>query len=129
MSKFVQLVTEDERFDKHIGDSVFNLRRFDSEVYRKIKQKHTKKYFRRGQQIVEIDEDAINDDLLDYMIIGWGIVKHPVTGEKTICTRENKLRLPGSVKVELVEACDQDSIVTEVKEKLEKNLQSSSSSK
>ena len=79
------------------------------------------KSFKRGQQIIEVDDDLINDDLLDYMINGWQNIKNPVTAKDEPCTRENKIRLPGSVKVEIVEACDQDSIISEVKEKAEKN--------
>jgi hypothetical protein len=114
---YVTIVEEDEEFEHQIGESIFGLRRFNTEIYRQIRKRHTKApKFRRNQMIDQIDEDAINADLLDYMIKWWKKVKSSVTGKDVECTKENKLKLPGSAQVEIIEACDQDGIMTEIAE-------------
>jgi len=109
---FIEIVEEEETFELKRGESTLTLRRFDSEVYRKIESRHTKKQknFRQGGWIKEVDDFAVNEDLLDYMIVDWKNVKSPNTHEEVPCIRENKLKLPSSVKVEIIEACDSDSI-------------------
>lgn len=111
---FIEIVEDQETFELEIGDSVLTLRRFDSEVYKKIEKKHTKreKNYRTGQVIKDVDEYAVNLDLLDYMIIDWRGIKSPTTGEDVPCTKEVKQKLPGSVKIQITEACDSDSITT-----------------
>ncbi len=114
---FIEIVEEQEEFRLDIGESFFMLRRFDSEVYRRIEKKHTKrtKNYRTGEMVREVDEYAVNADLLDYMITGWGKVKSPTTSQDVSCERSIKLKLPGSVKMQITEACDSDSIATEKK--------------
>ena len=109
---FIEIVEDQETFELEISDSVLILRRFDSEVYRRIEKKHTKtnKNYRTGQMIKDVDEYAINLDLLDYMIVGWRSVKSPTTGDDVPCERANKLKLPGSIKIQITEACDSESI-------------------
>lgn len=111
---FIEIVEENESFRLEKGESWFDLRRFDTEVYRQIEKRHTtkRKNIRGGGWIVEVDEYAVNQDLLDYMITGWGNVKSPTTKKDVECTRENKLKLPGATKVEIIEACDADHITT-----------------
>jgi len=112
---FIEIVEAQEEFKLDIGDSFFNLRRFDSEVYRRIEKKHTikKKNLRGGQMIVDTDDYAVNADLLDYMITGWGGIKSSLTGEDVTCEKVNKLKLPGSVKMQITEACDAGSVTVE----------------
>lgn len=114
---FIEIVEDGETFELPIGDSILTLRRFDSEVYRKIEKKHTKKEknYRTGQMIKDVDEYAVNLDLLDYMIIGWKGVRSPVSGEDVPCTKEMKSKLPGAVKIQVTEACDSESITAEKK--------------
>lgn len=114
---FVEIVEENETFRLDIGESYFDLRRFDSAIYRRIEKKHTtrKKNYRTGEMIVDTDDYAVNADLLDYMVTGWGGIKSPVTGEDVPCEMANKLKLPGSVKIKITEACDSDSIAAEKK--------------
>lgn len=114
---FIQIVEDQERFDLEVGDSILILRRFDSQVYKEIEKKHTvrKKHFRSGQMIEDSDSFAINEDLLDYMLTDWKDVKSPTTGEDVPCTRENKIKLPSSVKLQITEACDADSVTSEKK--------------
>jgi len=109
---FIEIVEEEETFELKIGKSTLTLRRFDTEVYRKIEARHTKKQknFRQGGWIKEVDDFAVNEDLLDYMIVGWKDVKSPITGEDVPCSREMKIKLPSSVKIEIIEACDSDNI-------------------
>jgi len=114
---FIEIVEEQEEFRLDIGESFFNLRRFDSEAYKRIEKKHTKrkKNYRTGQWEVEVDDYAVNADLFDYMITGWGEIKSPLTHEDVPCEKVSKLKLPGSVKIQITEACDSDSITTEKK--------------
>lgn len=111
---FIEIVEEEETFELFMGETKFTLRRFDSETYKDIERKHTKRHknFRQGGFISEIDDYAVNEDLLDYMIVGWEGVKSPTTGQDVPCTREMKLKLPNTAKVQIVEACDADSITT-----------------
>ncbi|MDA3832604.1 MAG: hypothetical protein PF495_04330 [Spirochaetales bacterium] len=114
---FIEIVEDQETFELEIGESGLTLRRFDSEVYRKIEKKHTKKEknYRTGQKMKEVDEYAINLDLLDYMIVGWRGVRSPTTGEDVPCNKEMKAKLPGSIKMQITEACDSESITAEKK--------------
>lgn len=114
---YIEIVEDQETFDLEIGDSTLTLRRFDSEVYKKIEKKHTKKEknYRTGQVIRDIDEYAVNADLLDYMIVDWKEIKSPTTGEDVPCVKEMKNKLPGAVKIQITEACDSESITTEKK--------------
>ena len=111
---FIEIVEAEETFDLEIGESTLTLRRFDSELYKNIEKRHTakSKNLRQGGWIKEVDEYAVNEDLLDHMIVGWKNVKSPLTGEDVPCTREMKLKLPGSVKVRIIEECDTDSITS-----------------
>ncbi|MBW2559972.1 MAG: hypothetical protein JRE40_03840 [Deltaproteobacteria bacterium] len=111
---FIEIVEDQETFELAIGDSVLTLRRFDSEVYRRIEKKHTKKQknYRTGQMVREVDEYAVNLDLLDYMVVDWKNVKSPVSGEDVPCSKEIKAKLPGSIKMQITEACDSESITS-----------------
>ncbi len=119
---FIEIVEDSETFELEIGESKLILRRFDSEIYKQIEKRHTKKEknYRTGQWIRDVDEFEVNADLLDYMIIEWKDVKSPITGEDVACTREMKIKLPGSVKMRVIEACDVDSITTVKKKRPEK---------
>lgn len=119
---FVTIVAEDESFNLKVGDSVFHLRRFTSAQYRQIEKRHTKKYWKRGQQVVEVDEDAVNNDILDYIITGWENIKHPKSREDVPCTIENKIALPSNVKIQINEACDAEDIFTDQKKSELKNF-------
>ena len=114
---FIEIVEDKESFELQIGDSVLTLRRFDSKIYRDFEKDHTtnKKNYRTGAVAKEVDEYAVNLDLLDYMIIDWKDVKSPTTGEDVPCNNKTKGKLPGTVKIKITEACDSDSITTEKK--------------
>ena len=109
---FIEIIEDQETFELAIGESSFNLRRFDSQIYKDIEKRHTTrtKNLRQGGWIKEVDDYAVNEDLLDYMIIDWKNIKSPLTGDDVECTKANKNKLPGTVKVQIIEACDADSI-------------------
>lgn len=112
---FIEIIESDESFELPIGDSVFTLRRFGSEVYKQVEKKHTKKDKNRRTGVIftDPDEHAINEDLLDYMILDWQGIKSPTTKADVPCTRENKLKLPGGAKMQIIGACDADSVTGE----------------
>jgi len=112
---FIEIVESEESFELPISDSVLTCRRFDSETYRQIEKKHTKKNknHRSGVIFSETDDYAVNADLLDYMILDWKGIHSPLTKKEVPCTRENKLKLPGVIKVRIIEACDADSVTGE----------------
>ncbi len=112
MADFIEIVEENESFTKIFGSSKFYLRRLSSEALKRIQKKHTKKIknFRTGEWLYERDEDAINEDILDWCITGWDDVHSPVTKKDVPCTRENKLKLPGVTKIDIITACDETNI-------------------
>ena len=114
---YIEIVELDESFELAIGESTFTLRRLGAEAYREIEKRHTtrRKNNRTGVVNMETDDYAVNEDLLDHMILGWCGIRSPNTGEDVPCTRENKLKLPGVVKIQISEACDSDSISGEGK--------------
>ena len=111
---YIEIIEDSETFDLAIGESSFTLRRFDSQIYRDIEKRHTTrtKNLRQGGWIKEVDDFAVNEDLLDHMIVAWKDIKSPLTGQDVECTKDMKNKLPGSVKVQIIEACDADSIST-----------------
>ena len=109
---FIEIIEDQETFELAIGESSFTLRRFDSQIYKDIEKRHTTrtKNLKQGGWIKEVDDYAVNEDLLDYMITGWKNIKSPLTGDDVECIKAMKNKLPGSVKVQIIEACDADSI-------------------
>ena len=109
---FIEIVEDHETFELEMGDSKFTLRRLDSDVYRNIEKKHTRKEknLRTGQWIRDTDDHGVNEDVLDYVVLGWEGIKSPTTGDDVPCTKEMKQKLPGNVKLRILDACDADSI-------------------
>lgn len=99
---FVTIVTADEKLTYKIGDTTFHVRRVPAGVTRDAMRRHTRKRRDRGQQIDEIDYIAVAEDILDYAVLGWENVRHPITGEDVPCSRETKLALPDSVQGEIL---------------------------
>lgn len=112
MSDFIEIIEEDETFSKTFGGSILHGRRFSSETLKQIRKRHTKHSRNRqtGMMTPETDEDAVNDDLIDYIITGWDNVKSPTTGDAVPCNRENKLKLPGPIKAQFVDEATTDNI-------------------
>lgn len=72
-------------------DVHYTVRKLSPETHRKIVKAHSKSEFVRGVGRVERpDTDAITDDLIDYVLVGWrGVL---LKGEPAPCTRELKLQ-------------------------------------
>jgi hypothetical protein len=80
----------------------YTLRELTTAKWREIKKLNTTKRPNKQTRQMEdvLDEEAFSDDLVDYVIVGWrGIVDN---GADAPCTRENKLRLDGTIKSALV---------------------------
>jgi hypothetical protein len=109
MGNFIEIVTEDERNEYHSGDAVIGYRRFDSDVFEKLRKKrtHQRGFDRRtGQPRMETDETELNKDLLDYLIIDWTGVINPVTKEPVPCNRDTKCKLPARDRAAIIEEAD-----------------------
>ena len=105
---FIEIVDEEERFELRMEDTVFQLRRLSAEIYNDIVKRHTRRSGRdrQGRWIEERNEEEIDRALLDYVIVGWKGVVHPVSKKEIECSRDMKMRLPGSVRLEILEATD-----------------------
>jgi hypothetical protein len=95
MGSFIEIVDEQERIEHCFGDSRLILRRLTPETHEEIRRRHTKRYrTKSGEWAKELDENAVLLDCIDYVIVGWSGVKHPVTKQDVPCTPENKKRIP-----------------------------------
>lgn len=124
MAQFIEIVTEDERNVFESGESKIFYRRFDSEVFYRIQKKWTTKKGidkRTGMPRTETDDKAVNDELLDWLIVGWENIKNPKTGKDVECIKENKLKLPSSIKTALIERADAESTQREAEDQALKN--------
>lgn len=124
MGQFIEIVSDDERNVFESGDSKIFYRRFDSEVFYKIQKKWTTKKGidkRSGMPKMETDDKAVNDELLDWLIVDWKNIKNPQTGSDVPCTKENKLKLPSSIKAALIERADSESTQNDADENALKN--------
>lgn len=130
MGAFIEIVSDDERNLFESGDSKIYYRRFDSEVFYKIQKKWTSKKGidkRTGMPKMETDDKAVNDELLDWLIVDWQNIKHPQTGADVPCIKENKLKLPSSIKTQLIERADAENTQQDSDEAERKNLRSTPS--
>jgi len=135
---FIEIVSEDERNIFELDDSRIIYRRFDSEVYHQIHKKHTKdRGFNKntGGRKQETDDKAVNDALLDWIIVDWENIKHPTQKEEDggpvflPCIMEWKKKLPPSIKMQIINAADaetSDQEVTESEKKTSENTQHTS---
>jgi len=102
MGTFVQIIEEEEKFEFPIGDSTFFLRRCDGPKVREFERKHTKEIQQpNGTLIKVIDNDAVNDDVFDYMVRDWKDVVDK-NQKPLLCERDIKLKLPGIVKDQIL---------------------------
>ena len=94
MNGGIQIIDPEERFALHLEGAVLSLRRLDSATQRAIERRHQ----------AEPDRSVITDDILDYVIRDWQGVKSPLGEAEVPCTRDNKLRLPSTVKLKALAA-------------------------
>lgn len=92
MSQGVQIIDPEERFALEVEGSAFSLRRIDSATMVALERRC------QGQK------GALNDEVLDYVLLDWEEVTSPMGGAAVPCTRENKLRLPAAVKLKILGA-------------------------
>lgn len=92
MSHGIQIIDPEERFTLSLNGASFTLRRIDSAALLALE--------RRG----ELPKAALNDEILDYILLDWEGVTSPLGAAEVPCTRENKLHLPGAVKLKLLGA-------------------------
>ena len=124
MGQFIEIVSDDERNLFESGESKIFYRRFDSEVFYRIQKKWTTKKGidkRTGMPKMETDDKQVNDELLDWLICEWQNIKDPKTGKDVPCTKENKLKLPSSIKTQLIERADAESTQKDADEAALKN--------
>jgi len=119
----IQIVDEEELFVYESDESEIVYRRIPDDVVRKLNRRHTKKKGRdrTGQPIEEVDADALAMDMLDYIIVRWNNIVHPVTGEDVPCTRDYKGKLPADVKGELISLAQEKSGVALDEKKRDSN--------
>lgn len=81
-------------------DTVYTIRRLTLDKHREITKKHTKgPTYRR--QFETRDDAAIQDDLFDYVLVGWrGVV---AKGEPLPCVWENKALLDVARRIALLD--------------------------
>ncbi len=100
----IQIISAREAFDVQIGESVFTIRRLHRDVIANSRRRHTRIVPAEepgAQPRTEVDEQAVNDDLVDYVIQAWTGVTGP--GDEDVpCTLENKLALPTSALGDLL---------------------------
>lgn len=94
MTRGIQIIDPEERFTIDLEGASLTLRRVDSAAMRAIERRHNGGADRR----------AVNDDVLDYALVDWAGVYSPLGQAEVPCTRENKLKLPGAVKLKVLAA-------------------------
>ena len=94
MSKGIQIIDPQERFTLEVDGASLTLRRIDSATLSAVERRHN-----NGQ-----DRRAVNDDVLDYVLLDWDGVFSPLGETEVPCTRENKLHLPSAVKLKVLAA-------------------------
>lgn len=94
VSQGVQIIDPEERFTIEVEGASLTLRRVDSATLMALERRHNNQGDRR----------AVNDEVLDYALLDWSGVHSPLGQAEVPCTRENKLRLPASVKLKVLAA-------------------------
>ncbi len=83
--------SELEGVDSGDPETVYVARRLTSEVIRRVRKLHTntKRNRRNGSMETDTDDEAVQDDLLDYALTDW---RGPtLKGQPAPCTRFNKI--------------------------------------
>ena len=92
MSKGIHLIDPEERFILEAEGAKLTLRRIDSATMMAIERK------------TGGDAAKAADEALDYALVDWDGVASPLGEVEVPCTRENKLKLPTSVKSRIMAA-------------------------
>ena len=98
---FIEIIDEEERISRRFEGSLVQFRRLDAETADRIEKR-----YRRERQTTnderQIDEAERRKDLIDYIILSWENVLHPVTKLPVPCTRDNKVKLPQKILAEIL---------------------------
>jgi hypothetical protein len=110
MGNCIEIVREEEQLEFKLGDSIIYFRRISNKHYKEIVAKHTffKGNDRAGNPKYERDDDAINEELLDYIITGFVTIRDPITKKNVECTLENKNSLPVGIRIQIIERANGD---------------------
>lgn len=75
-------------------ETTYHIRVVPPAKYQELQRKHTRKVVNRVTHRREdvVDQDALTEDLVDYLLIGWDGVIYKRSREPVPCTRENKLQ-------------------------------------
>lgn len=93
----IEIIDDDERIEHWIGDARLTLRRIPAAAHAGIVRTHTVRRKTGGEWVTEIDNSAVLLDCIDYTIVDWMGVVHPVTKSAVPCTCKYKRSLPISV--------------------------------
>jgi hypothetical protein len=89
--------------------TVFTLQQVPDDIQENLRKPFTKTEWRRGQRIIDVDQNGYIDACLKYAIVGWtGMYKvDPKTRTRAEipCTDAYKLLLPEWVKAEIIRMC------------------------
>jgi len=110
VGNLIELMDDTEEIPVYFGNNreqTIWIRRLSSTKLREFTKKHTsrKGRDRAGIPIEKVNEDAVDNDILDWMITRWENVPIPGTKGKEMapCTREFKTKLPPLARAELME--------------------------
>ena len=92
MSKGIHLIDPEERFVLEAEGAKLTIRRIDSATMMAIERK------------TGGDPGKAANEALDYALVDWEGVASPLGEIEAPCTRENKLRLPTSIKSRIMAA-------------------------
>lgn len=109
MSKFLELIVDDEKIPYYWKDSILYYRRATREDINRITKKWTTKKGknpRTGEPITVTDDVAVNNEIFDLILVAWDKVYLPGKGSageriEAPCTKENKMLVPLDIQAEI----------------------------
>ncbi len=99
---FLTIIVDEMKKPVRFDESTIYIRPVPVPKHQEFLRKVTKRERFRNQWVEDRDEAKLFEMVVDYMIVGWENVKHPITGEDLPCVLEHKLRLPDTVLSELL---------------------------
>lgn len=98
---FIEIIDEEERISRRFEGSLVQFRRLDAETADRIERKYQNQREKtEGER--QIEEAEKRKDLIDYIVLSWENVLHPVTKLPVPCTRDNKVKLPQKILAEIL---------------------------
>lgn len=88
-------------------ETVYTVRRLTLEKHREIRKRHTSKPTYR-RQFEQLNEEAFQDDLFDYVLVNWtGVI---VKGQPAPCDAEHRALLDVPRRIALLDAAGMNEI-------------------